>query len=103
MAGIPEMMSGTRTLERRGRAEAVAGLVLGIAAILIGWFPLLGLASGIVGLVLSAKARNMLVTGPHHGMATAGLVTSIVGIIWGASNTVLWTYMMITGRHLFPY
>ena len=58
---------------------AVASLVLGIISILFSFIPALnfvGLASGIVGLILGiiAKKQN------PSGMATAGLVLSIIGV-----------------------
>lgn len=56
---------------------AVAGLVLGIAAVVFAFlYVYIGLAAGIVGIVLSVKARKVPA---KKGMATAGLVLSIIG------------------------
>jgi len=55
----------------------VAGFVLGLLSVLLSFSPL-GLLLGIVGIVLSALGRvqrGMVAT----GLATAGLVLSIVG------------------------
>lgn len=75
-------------VERLGHKQCVAGLVLGIGAILFGVVPLLGLAAGIVGLVLSVKGRaRSLDNRAYYSMATAGEVTSIIGVVWGGLAT----------------
>ena len=60
---------------------AVAALVLGICALVL---PYAGFAAGIVGLILGIMARKRLVeAGRPTGMATAGLIMSIVGLaLW---------------------
>lgn len=61
---------------------AVASLVLGIISIVCGLFltslQWLGAIIGIIGIVLGVKARKVP---EQHGMATAGLVCSIIGLI----------------------
>lgn len=65
---------------------AIAAMVLGIIACVFAWF---GLVSGIislviavVGLVLAIQARKSYAAlGQKNGMATAGLVLSIIGIV----------------------
>lgn len=69
----------------------VASLVLGIIAIILGIFGstgLFGLIIGIIGIILGAMARKKAMEAPEgsverdkKGMATAGLVCSIVGTI----------------------
>jgi uncharacterized membrane protein len=65
-----------------GNGMAVAGLVLGIVALLLCWFPPAGVVLGLVGLVLSivglAKSRSR---GSGRGAAIAGLILSIVAIV----------------------
>lgn len=59
---------------------AIASLVLGIVAIVFSFIPglnFLGLISGIVGLVLGVIAKKKT----PSGMATAGLVVSIIGVV----------------------
>lgn len=68
--------------QQTGRSLGIASLVLGIITdvfIFIGPFGLLGLVTGIVGIVLGAMGRKRLPEG-RRGMATAGLVCSIVGV-----------------------
>lgn len=67
---------------------AVAGLVLGIISVICIFIPVIGLIGpifGIIGIILSAvaskKAKNM---GMKDGLATAGLVLSIVGTLLSA-------------------
>jgi hypothetical protein len=65
---------------------AVAALVLGIFGTILCWFPaaLLGVPLALVGLILGILARkNATETQQPTGMATAGLVMSIVGLTLG--------------------
>jgi len=65
---------------------AVAALVLGIFGTILCWFPaaLLGVPLALVGLILGILARkNAQETQQPTGMATAGLVMSIVGLTLG--------------------
>ncbi|HEY2745192.1 MAG TPA: DUF4190 domain-containing protein [Polyangia bacterium] len=65
---------------------AVAALVLGIFGTILCWFPaaLLGVPLALVGLILAILARkNAVETQQPTGMATAGLVMSIVGLTLG--------------------
>ena len=63
--------------------NAVAGLVLGIVCLVllfVSFIPFSGLLSlgcGIVGLILSVKGRKIEY---KKGMATAGMVLSIIGL-----------------------
>jgi hypothetical protein len=63
----------------------VAGLVLGILSAIGGWVPGLNYFAwifGIVGIVLSAIARkNATAANQPTGIATAGLVLSIIGLV----------------------
>lgn len=65
---------------------AVAALVLGIFGTILCWFPaaLLGVPLALVGLILGILARkNATETQQPTGMATAGLVISIIGLTLG--------------------
>ena len=60
-----------------GSGKAVTSLVLGIISVLGTCIPLIGLICGIPGIVFGALGRKS----PSKGMATAGLVISIIGLI----------------------
>ena len=64
--------------EKKSNGLAVASLVLGIVSIVFSFFiQWLGLIIGIVGIVLGVMAKKK----NPCGMATAGLVLSIIGTI----------------------
>jgi hypothetical protein len=64
----------------------VAGLVLGIVSAIGGWFPGINAIAwilGVIGIVLSAKGRSEdAKAGRPAGLATAGLVLSIIGTVF---------------------
>ena len=63
--------------------KAVASLVCGIAALVIAWFgwgAIVAIALAIVGIILGIAARKEMPPGTA-GMATAGLVCSIIALI----------------------
>ena len=60
---------------------AVASMVLGILAIIPLPIPFLGIICAIVGLALGVVAKKSLTEqGAPTGMATAGIVMSIIGL-----------------------
>ena len=61
----------------KGMGFAIAGLVLGIIAIISSWYPVCGLPIPIVGIVMSALGRRSV---SYRTMATVGLVLSIIAI-----------------------
>ncbi len=66
-----------------GKGYSVAGLVLGIISAVFGWFGVIGyvaLVCGIIGIILAVKGKKLAVAaGAPTGLATAGLVLSIIG------------------------
>lgn len=63
---------------------SVASLVLGILS-LICCFPVVDLILGIIALVCAAKSKKVL--GNRDGLATAGFVCGIIGVVMGAMYT----------------
>ena len=61
--------------KRPGKGKSIASLVLGIVALTVP-IPVFDIICGIVGLVLAGMARR----DEGGGMATAGLVLSIIGL-----------------------
>ena len=66
--------------EQQSNGKAIAGLVLGIVSIVLiffGAYGVFGLICGVIGIILSIKARNENPT----GIVTAGFVCSIIGTV----------------------
>jgi uncharacterized protein DUF4190 len=67
-----------------GNSFAVAALVLGILAIVLSWTVWLGVLLGILAIIFGvlgiSRANNE--GAPNKGMAVAGLVTGIIGLIF---------------------
>ncbi len=68
-------------MNNNSNGAAVASLVLGIIGICTGWLYGLGCILGIIGLVMSSIAKK---NNGGSGMATAGLVLSILAVVFGA-------------------
>ncbi len=64
---------------KQNNPMAIASLVLGIVSVALCWlgyWAILALACGVVGIILAVKGRKSNV---QKGLATAGLVLSIIG------------------------
>ncbi len=66
----------------------IASLVLGIVSIVFCWVPVVGLVSGILGIIFSVKQRKI----SQNGIAIAGLVTSIIGLVLSALYSIFWVF-----------
>lgn len=64
---------------------AIAALILGICSLVFSWVPFLGIGCGIAATILGAigKGKNP----DKRGMAIAGLVMGIIGIVLGVIFT----------------
>ena len=61
---------------------AIAGLVLAICAIAVSWLPGVNFVCWILGLIFSIVGlRNANRGAPYRGLAIAGLVISLAGIV----------------------
>lgn len=80
-------------MEKQKLPGALAGMILGIVAIVTSCY-IAGLILGIIGLSKSKKALALNAEYPETytgaGMAQAGKVCSIIGIIVGAISIVYW-------------
>lgn len=63
--------------ETKSNGIGVAGFVLAIIALFLGWIPVLGWILWILGLILSIVGM----TRKPKGLSIAGLVISLIGII----------------------
>jgi hypothetical protein len=81
-----------------GGGKAIAALCLGLFGLLAWFLPIIGFPTTITGLVLGMKSLN----GPRRGMATAGIVLCIIGIIATTANAAIGAYLGATGQlHYF--
>ena len=75
-------------LARSSNGQAVAGMVLGILAVIIEWGGLLTLALAVTAIIFGAVGLNQSrETGSGHGQAVAGVTLGIIGcvlyLVWG--------------------
>ena len=81
---------------------AIAGLVLGILAIVTFFVPYAGIVLGLIGLVLSILGRKRAnETGVGGGMAITGLILSIIGIIIGIAWVAFTIWLVDTAGDVF--
>lgn len=70
-------------MQNSGKGYSIAGLVLGIVAIVFSWVPgfnFVALVAGIIGIVCAVTGRKYAMAfGAPTGLGTAGLALSIVG------------------------
>lgn len=70
---------------KTGKGYSIAALVLGIVATVLAWFYMINIAAlacGILGVIFAAKGKKLAVAASAPtGIATAGLVLSIIGTI----------------------
>jgi len=77
--------------QRIHRDKSVTAMVLGIASLVVVWFPLIGLILSIVGFSMSSSNRRYAAANgfPENSMNTAGYVCSLVGLIAGILTLLL--------------
>ena len=83
----PPPPPGYQPVARPTNGLSIASLVLGICSIVLWWFFGLGIVLGILAVVFGVKARRRT----PNGMATAGLVTGIIGL----SLSVLFVVLVV--------
>ena len=72
-------------MENKTNGLSIAGFVVSCCSMLIGLFGLVGL----VGLILSAIGRSQAKNeGSKTGLATAGLIIGIIGMLYNVVNMV---------------
>jgi hypothetical protein len=82
------------TLPAAGGGKAVASLCLGLFGLIAWLLPIIGFPVTITGLVLGIKSLN----GPRRGMATAGIVLCIIGLVITTINAAIGAYLGATGQ-----
>jgi len=74
-------------MEKKAKGFGIAGLALGILSIYIGWFVgMVGILMATAGIIFSVKQKNI----SPNGIATGGLVTSIIGLVFSAIAFLIW-------------
>lgn len=92
-AGYPAPMA-----QPRRSGLAIASLVLGIASLIFWLLPILGLPVAIAGIVTGVMARS----GSRRGMALAGLICSIIGLVLTIINGAVGAYLAVqNSSHFF--
>lgn len=94
----PGFVNEMQPPQQRGNGMAVAGMVLGIIALVLCWVPFLNWVLALLGIVFGALgiARSNKV-GRGKGMAISGLVCGLIGAILG---TIMWI-MLVRGVKQF--
>jgi hypothetical protein len=90
LPAAPSPSEGVRTGAAAAPAPgvAVAALVVGIAAALLGWVPFLGLGVAVVGVGLAVLGlRRTTRRGRGRGMAAAGLTAALLGGLTAVATT----------------
>ncbi len=64
----------------------IASFILGLISIVFSWVPVLGFVCSILGIVFFAKQRKIKPT----GLATAGIVLSIIGLVISVFYNLFW-------------
>lgn len=86
-------------MEKKSNGMAVASLVTGIVSIVLCWVPIVGLVCGILGIIFYVKAKKAIdaniALASSKGMATGGLVTGIVGLVFSLFYTVFWIFFVL--------
>jgi len=73
----------------------IAALVLGIVGLGAWVIPLLGFPVTIVGLVLGVRGQKR----KRKGIALAGMILSIIGLVLTTANAAIGAYQGATGTH----
>lgn len=72
------------------KGKSIASMVCGILSIVWAWFSyaaILGIALGIVAIVLSSGVKN---AGGENGMSKAGFICGLIGTILSGVMLVIW-------------
>ena len=74
--------------------KATASLVLGIIGMLAWCIPLFGFPINLIGIIMGAKGLNS----EKQGTGMAGLILSIIGMIFTVINAIYGAYLGATGQ-----
>lgn len=80
-------------VKKRSNGLGITSLILGIGSIVFSWVPFFGLISGILGLIFAIKQKKVWA----NGIAQAGLITSIIGVVFSAVQSLIILALIFTG------
>ncbi len=86
--------------EKRRNPLAIASLITGILSLLCIVVPYFGLPLAIAGIVTAILSRHQGGANYMSGMAVAGLVLSIVGLVMCAFLMIMIVYMVLNPEYL---
>lgn len=92
---------GPNDKQSNGKAQAIVALVAGIVGIVLSFVPFLGIGGSITGIVLGAIHRRRS-QGNYRGMATAGIVTGIIGSCFFVLS-LLFVFLLMYSRVAVSY
>lgn len=97
-------LSPASLLRPSTNSSAIAGLVMGILSLMFGWFCCIPLFS-ILGIIFSSRGLSQIKRNPLQqtgkGIATVGLVLSILGLVASLAFATLLGATRILGRPSF--
>ena len=73
--------------KNKDSGRGIGSLILGICSNVFCWVPFLGLIFGVVGMILGFSEE------PRTGIATGGIVTSIIGTVISGMYTIFWIFV----------
>ena len=76
----------------------ITSLILGIFSIIFSWSAILGIPAGIIGIVFSVKQKKIY----SNGIATGGLVTSIMGLVISVLILILFIVSFVPFIRMMP-
>lgn len=78
---------------KMSNSSAIASLICGILSII----GVLSLITGIIGICMAKKAKQLIATGEYDGenFAQAGKICSTIGLIFGIIQVVVYGFMLI--------
>lgn len=88
-------------MKQKNENLCIASLILGIFSMLLCTVPILGITLTIISMIVTFKARKMLITlDEKSGLVTAGLILSIIALVFAIIITLLLIFYFGTSIYL---
>jgi hypothetical protein len=88
-------------ISERGNIMAAGSLILGILALIVMLIPVIGFIAiplAITGIILGAvSSKKLKAAGASTGVATGGIVTSIISLVLSSAFTIMCSVCAATG------